>query len=83
MGLQALSGSNDFVFGLAKIYPNSLTALSGKLDQLDFFSRTLLGSVSEMIETPQTESTGLIEVYVTYVTWKMRIVSRYQKVGSA
>jgi hypothetical protein len=43
MGLQALSGSNDFVFGLAKIYKNSLTALSGvlagNLAQLDLFQQ--------------------------------------------
>ena len=43
MGLQALSGSNDFVFGLVKIYLNSLTALSvvlvGKLAQLDLFQQ--------------------------------------------
>ncbi len=43
MGLQALSGSNDFVFRLAKIYKNSLTALSvvlvGKLAQLDLFQQ--------------------------------------------
>lgn len=43
MGLQALSGSNDIVFRLAKIYKNSLTALSGvlagKLAQLDLFQQ--------------------------------------------
>ncbi len=39
MGLQALSGSNDFVFGLAKTYMNSLAALSGELNQLDLFQQ--------------------------------------------
>lgn len=43
MGLQALSGSNDLVFGLAKIYMDSLTDLSevlaGKLAQLDLFQQ--------------------------------------------